>query len=122
MIYKILADLVVVSHLVFILFALLGGLLALWNRWAVLLHLPAAIWIAWIEFSGGICPLTPLENRLRILSGVAGYEGGFIEFYVLPIIYPENLTRDIQIWLGISAIIVNLIIYGIVLYQIRRRV
>ncbi len=117
MIHTLLADMVVIFHLVFIIFALLGGLLILWRRWAIWLHLPAAIWIGVVEFKGWICPLTPLENYFRRAGGAAGYEGGFVERYLIPIIYPEKLTRDFQMVLGAAAITVNLIVYGFALFK-----
>ncbi len=112
------ADAVLLLHGVFILFVVAGGLLAL--RWplAAAVHLPCAAWGAYIEFSGGICPLTPLEQRLRMLAGEAGYSGGFIEHYLLPLIYPAGLTPTVQVVLGSGVIVVNLIVYGLVL---RRR-
>jgi hypothetical protein len=98
----------------------LGGLLALrWPR-AAWIHLPAAVWGAGIEFVGGICPLTPLENRLRHLGGEAGYTGGFVEHYVIPVLYPEALTRDIQYILGGIVIALNVTIYSIVLRRASR--
>ncbi|NBC23267.1 MAG: DUF2784 family protein [Gammaproteobacteria bacterium] len=109
------ADAVLLLHGVFILFVVAGGLLAL--RWplAAAVHLPCAAWGAYIEFSGGICPLTPLEQRLRTLAGEAGYSGGFIEHYLLPLIYPAGLTPTVQVLLGSGVIVVNLIVYGLVL-------
>ena len=106
-----LADFVVVLHFLFVLFVVLGGLLVLrWPRVAWL-HLPAAIWGAAIELAGGICPLTPLENSLRRQAGGTGYSGGFIEHYILPVLYPSDLTRSIQIVLGLLVIALNLAIY-----------
>ncbi len=118
MLYRLLADLVVVAHLLFIIYALLGGLLGLWNRWSLAVHVPAAVWIAIIEFQGWICPLTPLENRLRSAGGAAGYEGGFVEHYLIPVIYPPGLTRTMQFVLGGVAVAVNVAVYSFVL---RRR-
>ncbi len=118
MLYRLLADLVVVAHLLFIIYALLGGLLGLWNRWSLLIHVPAAVWIGVIEFQGWICPLTPLENRLRSAGGAAGYEGGFVEHYLIPVIYPPGLTRSMQFVLGGVAVVVNVAVYSFVL---RRR-
>ena len=118
MLYRLAADAVLLLHLGFIVFVLLGGLLALRWRRAPLLHLPAVAWGVYIELSGGLCPLTPLENRLRVLAGQAGFEGGFIEHYLLPLIYPADLTRDTQFVLAGVVVIVNLLAYGIVL---RRR-
>jgi uncharacterized protein DUF2784 len=112
-----LADLVVVVHFSFVLFVVFGGLLVLrWPRLAYL-HIPAAIWGAWIEFAGRICPLTPLENRLRTAAGGAAYQGGFVEHYILPVLYPSALTRNIQLVLGGVVLGLNLGIYG---YLLRR--
>lgn len=114
----LLADLVVAVHFTFVLFVVLGGLLVLrWPRLAYV-HLPAAIWGVLIEFAGWVCPLTPLEQSLRLKAGEQGYSGSFIEHYVLPLLYPSALTRTIQVALGIIVIAVNLGIYG---YLIRRR-
>jgi len=117
--YQTGADAVVLIHFGFILFVLLGGMLAWKWRWVPWLHLPAALWGVLIEFSGGICPLTPLENRLRQAAGGDGYPGSFIERYLLPVIYPAELTRDVQVLLGLLVIAVNLGIYG--LLWIRRK-
>jgi hypothetical protein len=100
MIYALLADAVVAFHFGFILFAVFGALLAVWRwklRW---LHLPALAWAAGIISLHGICPLTPLENHLRELAGQQGYEGGFIDHYLLPLIYPAGLTPTLQLWLA----------------------
>lgn len=118
--YAILADLVLGIHFAFVLFVALGGLLALrWPRvaWA---HVPAALWGAFIEFSGGICPLTPLENELRIRGGEAGYAGDFIGRYVFALMYPEGLTRTSQVALGSLVVIANVVIYGRLL-RLRRK-
>jgi len=120
LIYRALADLVLVVHLAFLMFVVLGGLLVLrWPRIA-LLHVPAAIWGILIEYSGSICPLTPLENSLRRAGGEAGYSGGFIEHYIQPAIYPAGLTRGTQIVLGSLALIVNLMAYGVLIARINR--
>lgn len=112
--YGALADLVVVLHLAFVLFVVLGGLLALRWRWVPWLHLPAAAWGGFIEATGRICPLTPLENSLRAAAGGSGYEGDFIQHYLIPIVYPPALTREIQLALGALLLVVNLVIYGAV--------
>jgi hypothetical protein len=112
MLYSLLADLVLMLHLFFVLFVLFGGLLALkWPR-AKWLHLPAVVWGAFVEFSGWICPLTPLENWLRTQAGDASYEGDFIVRYLLPTLYPNALTPEIQVVLGALVLVVNLVIYG----------
>ncbi len=115
MLYRVLADLVLVLHAAFILFAVFGGLLALWRRWCLWIHLPAAVWAATVVMMGWICPLTPLEQRLRLAAGQQGYESGFIEHYLLAAIYPEGLTRSVQIALGLGLVVFNVIVYVIVL-------
>ena len=115
MIYRALADLVLVVHLTFVLFVVLGGLLVLrWPR-AAWLHIPAAIWGVLIEYTGWICPLTPLENSFRTRGGEMGYSGGFIEHYIQPVLYPAGLTRGTQIVLGSFVLLLNLGAYGILL-------
>jgi hypothetical protein len=117
MAYNLLADLVTILHFLFVLFALMGGLLVIRWRKMILMHLPSAFWAAGIEFSGWICPLTPLENWLRIRGGAAGYAGDFVGQYVLKLIYPAGLTRDIQVILGVVVIGINIVIYGYVLFM-----
>ena len=121
MIYRLLADLVVLVHFGFILFVVAGGALVL--RWPKLawVHLPAACWGVLVEMSGWICPLTPLENHLRILGSSRTYEGSFIVNYLIPIIYPQQLTRSVQILLGLAVLLINTIVYGIVLQRYLRR-
>lgn len=121
MIYRLLADLILVLHLAFIVFVVAGGLLALRWRWAPLVHLPAAFWGAFIVATGGICPLTPLENMLRRAAGEAGYPGGFIENYLLAIIYPAGLTPQIQLILAVLVIVANVLAYSIVRRRRRKR-
>ena len=117
---RIAADLVVLAHLGFILFVIVGGALVLrWPRLAWI-HIPAAIWGALIEFAGWICPLTPLENWLREAGGTAGYSGGFIEHYLVPIVYPAELSRETQVLLGAGVLVVNCVAYAI-LWARRRR-
>ncbi|PVY69907.1 uncharacterized protein DUF2784 [Cupriavidus alkaliphilus] len=114
-----LADLVVIAHALFIVFVVAGGLLVLrWPR-AAWVHLPAAVWGVLIEWAGWICPLTPLENMLRGAAGQAGYSGGFVERYLLPLIYPAGLTPAVQLWLGLVVLVVNVAIYA--LWWRRRR-
>lgn len=117
----ILADLLVLLHLLFVAFVVAGGFLLL--RWPKIawLQVPAAVWGAAIEFSSGICPLTPLENHLRALGGEAGYSVSFIERYLMPILYPANLTVPIQILLGGIVVAVNLAAYGLAYRAWRRR-
>ena len=109
--YLLLANLVVLLHLAFVGFVVLGALLVLrWPRLAWI-QLPCALWGALIEFAGWVCPLTPLENRLRQLGGQAGYAGGFVEHYLLPVLYPQNLTRPVQVALGTLVLILNAAAY-----------
>ncbi|HEX3534896.1 MAG TPA: DUF2784 domain-containing protein [Gemmatimonadaceae bacterium] len=120
MIYRALADAVLVLHLGFVLFVVLGGLPVLrWTRVAWL-HIPAAIWGVLIEYTGWICPLTPLENSLRARGGETGYAGGFIEHYIQPVLYPAGLTRGTQMVLGSLALVVNLTAYTVVLARRNR--
>ncbi|MAT65267.1 MAG: hypothetical protein CMN57_06455 [Gammaproteobacteria bacterium] len=121
MIYHWLADLVLFAHLVFILFVMLGGLLALRRPGVVWLHLPAAVWGALVEILAWPCPLTPLENVLRARAGETSYAGGFIEHYLQPLIYPGWLTADIGLVLGAVVIVVNLCVYGLVIRAVRRQ-
>jgi hypothetical protein len=118
--YSVLADLTVLLHAAFMLFAVFGGLLALRWVWVACVHLPAVLWAAFVEFSGRICPLTPLENHYRALAGENGYAGGFIEHYVLPVIYPAALTRNIQLWLGLGVLAINLLCYGFLVRRYRK--
>ena len=115
MVYRALADLVLVLHLAFIVFVVAGGLLALRWRWAPLLHLPAAFWGVFIEVSGGVCPLTPLENALRRTAGASGYPGGFIEQYLVPAVYPSALSHSAQLGLAGLVVVVNIFVYLLVL-------
>lgn len=115
---RLAADALVLLHLAFIVFAMLGGLLVAWHAWLAWLHLPAAAWAAAIEFSGAICPLTPLENRFRRLAGESGYPGGFVEYYLIPIVYPPGLDPAIQRWLGALVVAANLAVY---LWAVTRR-
>jgi Protein of Unknown function (DUF2784) len=122
LIYRGFADLVLVVHLAFVLFVVFGGLLVLqWPRIAWL-HVPAAIWGVLIEYTGWICPLTPLENSFRMQGGDAGYSGGFIEHYIQPLLYPAGLTRSSQVVLGSIALILNLAAYGILISRREMRV
>ncbi len=109
--YLLIADLLIFLHLAFVGFVVMGALLVL--RWPRLtwIHLPCALWGALIEFAGWVCPLTPLENRFRQLGGQAGYAGDFVEHYLLPVLYPQNLTRPVQVALGTLVLIVNAAAY-----------
>jgi len=119
--YALLADAVLLLHFVFVLFVVGGGLLALkWPK-VVWLHLPAAFWGVWIELSGSICPLTPLEQSLLTSAGESSYAGSFIGHYLEPVLYPVGLTKDMQWWLGLIAVAINVLVYRQVLKAWKER-
>ena len=120
MIFRLLADLTVVLHLAFVLFVVFGGVLVAWRRAVAWVHVPAAAWGASVEFAGWICPLTPLENWLRTRGGGEVYTSSFVERYVVPTLYPEALTRELQLLLGGFVIVVNTAIYVVVIIRARR--
>jgi nitrate reductase gamma subunit len=113
-----LADAVLIVHLAFVVFVVAGGLFALKWPWVAWLHVPSAAWGAAVEFGGWICPLTPLEDRFRELAGQTPHTGDFVARYLLPVLYPEGLTRDVQIGLGAAVVLLNVAVYALVL---RRR-
>lgn len=119
MIWLILADVVVVVHAAFVMFATLGGLLALRWRWIPWIHLPAVAWGGFVELTGRVCPLTPLENRLRDAAGGATYDVDFVERYLVPIVYPPDLTRTVQVVLAALLIVVNVAAYAWVWHRVR---
>jgi Protein of Unknown function (DUF2784) len=109
---RLLADGLVALHFAFIVFVLCGGLLVFRHRAWLALHLPAVAWAAYVEFTATICPLTPWENALRLRAGEAGYDGGFIEHYLVPVIYPAGLTPRMQLLLGAFVVALNVVIYA----------
>ena len=113
MLYRVAADAVLALHFAFVAFVALGGFLVLRWPWAAWLHLPAAAWGAAVELGGWICPLTPLENALRIAAGEAAYGGDFIARYLLAVLYPEGLTRSAQLAIGLGVIVLNGAIYAL---------
>ena len=115
--YSLLADAVIIVHFLFIAFVVAGGLLVLWRPGLAWLHVPAAVWGALIEFAGWICPLTVLENHLRLLGGGEAYSGDFIVHYIVVVIYPADLTASTQYILGSLVIAVNLMIYALVVLR-----
>jgi len=120
MLYRWLADLVLVAHLAFVAFVALGGFLVWrWRRLAWI-HAPVALWGMAISYVGFTCPLTPLENWLRKLGGQAGYQGGFIEHYVTAALYPAGLTRKAQLVLGTAVLALNLVVYWRAIAEYRR--
>jgi hypothetical protein len=121
LVYQFLADGVVMLHLAFILFVMLGGLaIPAWPRMAWV-HLPCVLWGAMVELAGWICPLTPLENLLRGRAGLGPYGGDFVIRLIEPVIYPHWLNREIQLALGTLVVLVNLCVYGLVIYRMRDR-
>ena len=119
--FCILADATVVLHLGFVLFVVLGGLIVARWRHVAWVHLPAAAWAAWVEFAGWICPLTPLENWLRERGGGTAYSSSFIEHYLLPILDPESLSRDLQWAMGGMVLFINAVVYIVVFRRGVRR-
>jgi hypothetical protein len=122
MLYRTLADAVLIAHLAFALFAIFGGVFVLRYPRMLSVHLPALIWGIVVEWADWTCPLTPLENALRHLGGEAGYAGGFIEHLLAPALYPENLTLEMRYVLGLVLVTVNVGIYGYVIFKKRRRI
>ncbi len=119
--FRFLADATVVLHLAFVLFVIFGGFFVIRRRGVAWLHLPAVAWGAWIEFSGWICPLTPLENWLRERGGGSAYSTGFVEHYIVPLVYPASLSRDVQWVLGAVVLLLNAAVYATVLRRRARR-
>jgi len=118
---RIAADAVVLVHFAFILFVLFGAWSVLRWRWVAWLHVPAFLWGAAIEFLGAVCPLTPLELRLRDIAGETPYSGGFVDHYIMPVMYPAGLTPTVQLWLGLFVVALNVAIYAFVVVRSRRR-
>lgn len=117
---RLAADAVVALHLAFVVFVVLGGLLAWRHPALAVLHLPAAAWGAYAELTGTVCPLTPLENTLRASAGASGYEGSFVEHYLLPLLYPVGLTSADQRWLGMLVIAINVVVYAVAIVKAHR--
>jgi Na+-transporting NADH:ubiquinone oxidoreductase subunit NqrB len=120
MVYRFLADLILVLHFCYVLFAIFGGLLVLRRRWMWKFHLPALVWGFIVQYFVWICPLTNWENYFRELSGQAGYEGGFIEYYISAILYPGIITPQIHLFMAISLVVFNLLVYSYIIWRVRR--
>ena len=118
--YEFLASLTLIIHFLFIIFVIFGGLLFFIKKWMILIHLPALIYGIYVEFTQSICPLTYLENFLLQKAKLTTYSTSFIQNYLVPIIYPVNLTKDIQINLAIALIILNVVIYGAVVIKYKK--
>jgi hypothetical protein len=121
MIYRILADLTLLLHLLFIVYAMLGGLLVLYRHWSIWLHIPVVIWASVVNLVGWVCPLTPLEIYFRRAAGGSGYEGGFMEHYIAPLIYPDIAPQQLALLAGTLVIVWNMLIYGFVTYRWRHQ-
>lgn len=121
MFYRLAADAVVLLHLGFVVFVVAGGLLVFRWRRVALLHLPAVVWAVLLELRGWLCPLTPLELSLRASGGQAGYSGGFVEHYILPVLYPAELDSTLQIALGSFVIVINVVLYSWLLWRLKNR-
>jgi hypothetical protein len=117
---RILGNLVLAFHFVFVLFSVLGGFLVLWKRWIAWVHIPSVLWSSFVNLFSHVCPLTPLENRFRLLAGHAGYEGGFIQHYVAPLVYPGGMPRRMELIAGYSVLIWNAFVYALVVILQRR--
>ena len=119
--YELFANLTLILHFIFILFVIFGGLLFFIFSKILYIHLPALLWGIYIELNNSVCPLTYLENWFLNKAELATYSNGFINNYLYPIIYPEGLTNNIQIYLGITLIVINILIYGFILKNFQRR-
>ena len=117
---RLAADGVVALHFAFIAFVIAGGALTLVDRRWAIAHLPAVAWAAWTEFTATVCPLTPWENALRAKADGAGYAGSFIDHYIVPLVYPQGLTADTQIALGIGVVALNALVYAVA-WRLRAR-
>jgi hypothetical protein len=117
MFYRLSAEVVLLLHFAFIVFVLFGAVLAVRWRWVIAAHLPAAAWGCFVELTGRICPLTYAENYLRHCAGQSGYSEGFIEHYLLSVIYPAGLTRQIQLVLAVVVVLFNVVTYAWLLRQ-----
>ena len=118
--YSFLADVVMLFHFIFILFVILGALFCFRWSWVMFLHVPTVLWAAWIQFKGGYCPLTPLENWLRAQHGDHRYETGFIEHYIGSLIYPGGIPASMHLYLGMMVLVINITAYTIIVRRKRR--
>ena len=117
---RLLGNLILGFHSIFVVFSVLGGFLVLWKRWTAWLHVPSVLWSSFVNLFSHVCPLTPLENKFRHLAGQAGYEGGFIQHYIAPLVYPGGMPRRMELIAGYSVLIWNGFVYALVV-ALRRR-
>ena len=120
--YELAANLTLIIHFAFILFVIFGALLFFITKKIIFIHIPAFIWGLYIELTNSICPLTYLENWLLNKANLTTYSEGFIQNYLVPIVYPVSLTQDLQIYLGITLIVINIIIYGFIFDKLKKRI
>ena len=118
--YEIAADLILIIHFTFILFVVFGALLLFASIKIIFIHIPAVIWGSYIELTNSICPLTYLENWFLHKANLTTYSEGFIQNYLVPIVYPMNLTNDLQIYLGIALIVLNIIVYVLIINKLKK--
>ncbi len=118
--YEIAANLILLVHLIFIIFVVLGGLLFFASRKIIFIHIPALIWGSYIELTNSICPLTYLENWFLHKANLTTYSEGFIQNYLMPIVYPASLTKDLQIYLGIALIVINIVFYAFIFNKLKK--
>ena len=121
MLASALADLVIIFHLGVIAFGICGALVAARCPRIAWIHVPTVLWMGWVELAGGVCPLTPLENWLRVMANSTAYDTSFVDHYILPVVYPGALTRRLQIGLGLSVLLLNLAMYAAVWWHRRAR-
>ena len=118
--YRLAADSMMIAHLLYIVFVIVGGLIAFRARWILWLHVPAVAWAIYVQYIGRICPLTTWEKQFRGLAGEAGYEGGFVEHYLVPIIYPPDMPVAMHLVLGTAVILINGVVYARLIAHARR--
>ena len=118
--YRLAADSMMIAHLLYIVFVVVGGLFAFRARWILWLHVPAVAWAIYVQYIGRLCPLTTWENQLRGLAGGAGYEGGFVDHYLFPVIYPPDMPAGLNLVLGTAVILINGVVYAKLIAHMRR--
>ncbi len=119
--HELAADIILIIHFLFILLVIFGALLLFVEKKIVFIHIPAIIWGSYIELTNSICPLTYLENWLLQKANLTTYSEGFIQNYLVPIVYPTNLTKDTQIYLGIALIVINIVLYAFIFSKMKEK-
>ncbi|HSB30995.1 MAG TPA: DUF2784 domain-containing protein [Candidatus Sulfobium mesophilum] len=121
MLFKVCADIVLLTHFAFVIFAVLGGFIVLWKNRAAWIHVPVVLWSSVVNLASWVCPLTPLENWFLAKAGQSGYRGGFVQHYIDPLVYPAGMPRDMELIAGISVLVWNAAVYAVVLIRRRKR-